>query len=265
MQMDKLRRLKHILSEMHSVVVAYSGGVDSSLLLKVARDVLGERALAVTAVSPSMPARERAEAQALAHLIGARHVLMASHELDDPRYAANTPQRCYFCKSIVFGQLVEYARREGYRCVVDGSNVDDLNDYRPGHQAAEELGVRRPLQEAGFTKADIRRLARELGLPNWNKPSAACLASRIPYGSPVTAQTLDQIEQAELVLRHMGLGQLRVRHHERLARIEVEAEDMAGVLAAREQIVEQFKALGYTYITLDLVGFRSGSMNEAMR
>jgi uncharacterized protein len=189
---------------------------------------------------------------------------MESREIQDPRYTANTPQRCYFCKSSVLGRLTEYARREGYRYVLDGSNVDDLGDHRPGRQAAMELGVRSPLQEAGFTKSDIRRLARELGLPNWDKPSAACLASRIPYGSPVTAQALGQIEQAELVLRQMGLGQLRVRHHDQLARIEVEPADMPRVLAAREQLVKQFNALGYTYVTLDLAGFRSGSMNEAI-
>lgn len=261
----KLKKLKSIFEEMGSVVVAYSGGVDSTLALQLAHESLGERAIAVTAVSASLAAHELEHAQAVAREIRVRHELITSHETEDPRYLANAPNRCYFCKSDVYDRLLDYACETGFNVVVDGTNADDVGDHRPGRQAARERGVRSPLQEAGITKAEVRRLARRYGLSNWDKPASACLSSRVPYGNLISVEMLSQVEQAELALKKLGFKQLRVRHHDQIARLEVEVGDFEKVLEKREAIISAVEAAGYTYVALDLVGFRSGSMNEVLR
>lgn len=257
----KLRSLQRLITELESVVVAFSGGVDSSFMLKVAHDCLGLRAVAVTAISPSLPSGELEEARAVAAYIGARHEVIASHEVEDSRYLANTPARCYFCKNEVYTQLWAWAEEHGFRQVIDGLNMDDLSDRRPGRQAAIEQGGRSPLVEAFLYKSEIRELSRRIGLPTWDKPAMACLSSRIPYGRVITVEDLDRIDRAETVLRRLGVRQVRVRHHGDLARIEVNPQDLSFVLKHREEILTALREEGYTYVALDLEGYRPGSLN----
>ncbi|TWH47465.1 uncharacterized protein Salpa_3523 [Sporomusa sp. KB1] len=264
---DKLENLKQLLQEMGTVAIGFSGGVDSSFLAAAAQRVLGDNAVAVTAYSETLPDAERQEAIDVAKQIGIRHVLLHSSELVSDDFVANTAERCYFCKKKRFSDLKKWADEEQIAWVLEGSNADDKSDYRPGMRAIDELtGVRSPLLEAGLTKADIRVLSKEWGVPTWNKPSAACLSSRVAYGLPITAERLKQIELAEAVIKQFCAGQVRVRHHDQLARIEVSPEDIP-VLAAPEKaalISGELRKLGFMYVTLDLSGYRTGSMNAVL-
>jgi pyridinium-3,5-biscarboxylic acid mononucleotide sulfurtransferase len=262
----RLAELRTILEDMGQVVVAYSGGVDSSLLLKVAVDSLGAGVYAVIASSPTYPGREIRSARALARKLKVRHEVISTSEMDNPAFTANPPLRCYHCKRELMSEIRKIAARKGIAVIVDGQNADDLGDYRPGARAAAELGVRSPLREAGLSKADIRTLSRRFRLPTWNKPAMACLASRFPYDTPITAEALVRVERAEDALRALGFGQLRVRHHDTVARIEVLPGEIARIVrpAVREKIVAALRKSGYAYVTLDLSGYRTGSMNETL-
>ena len=264
--LQKRSDLVNILEQMRSVIVAYSGGVDSAFLAAVANEALGRKALSVTAVSPSLAPSELDEATDLANRIGLNFMTIETNEIDRPDYQANNPDRCFFCKDELYTHLVRFAEEESFDSIVNGTNVDDLGDYRPGIEAAKQYGVRSPLVEAELTKDDIRALSRDMDLPTWDKPAQACLSSRIPYGTTVTVDALTKIAKAEQFLRSKGFKQLRVRHHETIARIEIEPSDFSAITSEplRSEINQEFKNIGYSYITLDLDGFRSGSLNEIL-
>jgi uncharacterized protein len=259
----KLEKLKRILRSYPGVVVAFSGGVDSSLLLLVARNILKENTIAMTARSPLYPAGEIASARKIARRLKVRHVVFDTDELHNRSFVRNSGDRCYHCKIELFGRMLRVARKYGY-VVLEGSNRSDLKDYRPGMEAARKTGVISPLIDAGMTKDEIRRLAGLFGLPNWNKPSMACLASRVPYGRRIDRSVLCRIDRAEKYLGNLGLTQVRVRDHFPVARIEVLADGVNKIMRARRSIVRYFKKLGYQYVTLDLAGYRTGSMNLAL-
>lgn len=263
--MGSLQKLQNILRRMKSVLVAYSGGVDSTFLLKVAFDTLGNsNVLAVTAVSPTYPETELSEAKKIARKICCRQLIIKTDEFDNKRFLRNAPDRCYFCKKELFVKLRSLARKYSLRHVVDASNVSDAGDYRPGTKAKNECGIRSPLQEAGFTKDDIRKFSKVLKLSTWNKPAQACLASRIPYGTRIEKQVLTRIAQAEEWFKGQGFLHVRLRDYDTLCRIEVPEKDIAVLVKKRALVLKKLKTFGYSYITLDLAGYRTGSMNEVL-
>lgn len=263
---EKFELLKNNIQKRGSAAVAFSGGVDSTFLIKVAHEVLGDKLIAVTATSSTYPERELKEAIKYAEEIGVKHIIISSEELDIEGFASNPKNRCYYCKKELFTKIKDVAKKNGVEYVFDGSNLDDTGDYRPGMQAARELDVISPLKEAGLTKADIRELSKELGLPTWDKPSFACLSSRFPYGKKITIPKLKMVEEAEQYLLDMGIKQVRVRHHGEIARIEVSPAERVKFfdLEVMDKIGEKFKSIGFTYITLDILGYRTGSMNEVL-
>ena len=263
---EKWDRLRSLLREMKLAVLAYSGGVDSSVLLCAATEVLGPNLIAVTAISETYPPAELEPAKRFAASLGVRHRILATEEITRDEFSRNAPDRCYHCKQELFGKLRQIADAEGIAYILDGTNIDDLSDHRPGRKAAGEFSVRSPLAEAGLTKQEVRALARRMDLPMWDKPSLACLSSRIPYGTPITLELLKNIQSAEDAIHALGIRQVRVRHHGDTARIEVEQDDLARLAAGdvRQQIVDVFKELGYVYICLDLEGYRTGSLNAVL-
>ena len=263
---EKLSKLKEVVSKLESVVVAFSGGVDSTLVAKVCYDTLKDNSMAVTARSETYPDFEFKESQKLASEIGIKHLVVDTSELAIEGFANNPPERCYFCKTELFGKLKEIAKEHGFLNVADGANLDDTQEFRPGLKASKELDVRSPLKETGLAKEDIREVSKFLNLPNWNKPAYACLSSRFPYGQSITEEKISMVSEAEKYLRGLGLVQFRVRHHETIARIEILPEDIHTLTnsPAREELTAKFKEIGFTYVTLDLAGYRSGSMNEVL-
>ncbi|HEY6726421.1 MAG TPA: ATP-dependent sacrificial sulfur transferase LarE [Polyangiaceae bacterium] len=263
---EKLEALRGLLRAMRSVLVCYSGGIDSAFVLAVAHAELGARALGVTAVSPSLPASELEDAVRIAQKLGAPHRLLESHEIERPEYVQNAPDRCFHCKSELYSLTAQSRIDLGFEVVVNGTNLDDLGDYRPGLKAATDHGVRSPLVEARFTKADVRAAAKLIGMDIWDKPAAACLSSRIPYGTSVTRERLAQIGGFEADLRQLGFRQIRVRWHDQIARIEVDLAELGSLLTdgMRDRVVEAGKRHGFRYVTLDLGGYRTGSLNEML-
>jgi uncharacterized protein len=264
---EKRLTLVNNLIQMESVIVAYSGGVDSAFLAAIANEVLGDKAIAVTAVSPSLAPSELEEAKTLASELGLNFMTLNTKEVEREDYQANNPDRCFFCKDELYSHLIRYAEEEGYKFVLNGTNKDDLGDYRPGIEAAKQYGVLSPMVDVNLTKDEIRLLSKDMDLNTWDKPAQACLSSRIPYGTTVTVEALTKIAKAEHFLRTKGFKQLRVRHHDTIARIEMEPTDFQDLISEplRTEITEAFKDFGYSYVTLDMDGFRSGSLNEILK
>jgi uncharacterized protein len=261
---EKLKQLQQLLKNLKSCAIAYSGGVDSTFLIKVAYDTLGDKALAVTATSSTYPVRELEDAKQYAQEIGIPHIIIHSEELDIPRFSDNPPDRCYYCKKELLQKIQQIAQERHLNAVLDGSNADDTFDYRPGARARSELGIQSPLKEVGLSKQEIRQLSASLHLKSSEKPAFACLASRFPYGMKITKERLKQVESAEEYLFSLGIRQCRVRYHDNIARIEVTPDDFPTILAHSQKIVKRFKTLGFTYIALDLEGYRTGSLNEVL-